>query len=113
MRTRKPISQKTIKAMADKLAMIMRPQQIYLFGSYAWGKPSKDSDIDLCLVFRELKPQQVLPLMQAAHASLSDFDYAKDIIVKTTRRMESLRPYNAPLESQILRKGKLLYDAAK
>jgi predicted nucleotidyltransferase len=26
-------------------------KKIYLFGSYAYGRPNKDSDIDLCIVF--------------------------------------------------------------
>lgn len=98
--------------MAAKLVLEMQPQQIYLFGSYAWGEPNENSDVDLCLVYTKVKPQQVVSLMQKAHASLAEFRYAKDIIVKSTKRMESLRPYHAPLESQILRKGKLLYDAS-
>jgi len=28
-------------------------KKIYLFGSYAYGKPTKDSDIDLCVVIRD------------------------------------------------------------
>ncbi|HIE15105.1 TPA: nucleotidyltransferase domain-containing protein [Candidatus Bathyarchaeota archaeon] len=27
-----------------------QPQKIILFGSYAWGKPTEDSDIDLFLI---------------------------------------------------------------
>jgi predicted nucleotidyltransferase len=28
-------------------------RKIYLFGSYAYGSPDKDSDIDLCIVFAD------------------------------------------------------------
>jgi predicted nucleotidyltransferase len=28
-------------------------RKIYLFGSYAYGKPNKDSDIDICIVFTD------------------------------------------------------------
>jgi predicted nucleotidyltransferase len=28
-------------------------RKIYLFGSYAYGKPNKDSDIDICVVFTD------------------------------------------------------------
>ncbi len=27
-----------------------KPDKLVLFGSYAWGKPNKDSDIDLLIV---------------------------------------------------------------
>jgi predicted nucleotidyltransferase len=29
------------------------PKKIYLFGSYAYGRPNQDSDIDLCIVFAD------------------------------------------------------------
>jgi predicted nucleotidyltransferase len=28
-------------------------RKIYLFGSYAYGRPNKDSDIDICIVFTD------------------------------------------------------------
>jgi predicted nucleotidyltransferase len=28
-------------------------KKIYLFGSYAYGRPHKDSDIDICIVFSD------------------------------------------------------------
>jgi predicted nucleotidyltransferase len=28
-------------------------KKVYLFGSYAYGKPNKDSDIDICIVFTD------------------------------------------------------------
>ncbi len=31
----------------------MNPEKIILFGSYAWGEPSADSDIDLYIVTRD------------------------------------------------------------
>jgi predicted nucleotidyltransferase len=31
-------------------------QKIYLFGSYAYGEPNEDSDIDLCVIIDDDKP---------------------------------------------------------
>lgn len=98
--------------MAAKLAETMHPAQIYLFGSYAWGKPTKDSDLDFCLVFDKVNKRQILPLIWTAHGALEVFDVSKDVIIRSTERMERCKPYRAPLESKILRQGKLLYDAA-
>jgi predicted nucleotidyltransferase len=28
-------------------------KKVYLFGSYAYGRPNKDSDIDICIVFSD------------------------------------------------------------
>ena len=39
-----------IQAVADKIAKEFNPEKIILFGSYAWGKPHQDSDIDLLII---------------------------------------------------------------
>jgi uncharacterized protein len=31
----------------------LRPEKVILFGSYAWGQPTEDSDIDLYVVTRD------------------------------------------------------------
>ena len=40
----------TIRKIADKIVSEYRPKKIVLFGSYANGKPTEDSDIDLLIV---------------------------------------------------------------
>ena len=35
---------------AEKIANAVQPQKIILFGSYAYGKPTYDSDVDFLLV---------------------------------------------------------------
>jgi predicted nucleotidyltransferase len=46
-----------IQAELDKLKELiinaMPVEQIYLFGSYAYGKPHKDSDLDLYVVLKD------------------------------------------------------------
>lgn len=35
---------------------LYKPEKIILFGSYAWGKPHEDSDVDLILVKKTKDP---------------------------------------------------------
>ena len=44
------ITKAQIQAVADKIAKEFQPEKIILFGSYAWGKPTEDSDVDLCII---------------------------------------------------------------
>ncbi len=39
-----------IKAITDKIVAAYQPKKIILFGSYAYGEPTEDSDIDFLIV---------------------------------------------------------------
>ena len=39
-----------IKRFSQAVAQKFRPHKIVLFGSYAYGKPTKDSDVDLLVI---------------------------------------------------------------
>lgn len=38
------------KEIVSRLFKAYQPLEIYLFGSYAWGKPTKYSDIDFFII---------------------------------------------------------------
>lgn len=48
------VTETQIKKVAQKIAKEYSPEKIILFGSYAWGKPHKDSDIDLFIVKKQI-----------------------------------------------------------
>ena len=39
-----------IQSVVDKIAREFKPEKIILFGSYAWGKPTEDSDVDKVII---------------------------------------------------------------
>ncbi len=39
-----------INKIVDKIKLQYQPEKIILFGSYAWGSPSKDSDVDIVII---------------------------------------------------------------
>ncbi|MBI5762862.1 MAG: nucleotidyltransferase domain-containing protein [Planctomycetes bacterium] len=41
---------KDIQAFARRIAKEFKPKRIILFGSYAYGKPTRDSDVDLLII---------------------------------------------------------------
>jgi uncharacterized protein len=45
----------TIQNIADRLRAI-KPHRVILFGSYAWGVPHADSDIDLVVILDREEP---------------------------------------------------------
>src|SRR5438477_5662098 len=46
------ISRREIQAFVDQVARRFRPARVILFGSYAYGHPTADSDVDLMVVMR-------------------------------------------------------------
>ncbi len=41
---------KLLSKIVEKIKKEYKPERIILFGSYAWGNPTKDSDIDLFII---------------------------------------------------------------
>lgn len=42
-----------IKSQIVKALMPLNPEKIILFGSYAYGAPNEDSDLDICVVEKD------------------------------------------------------------
>ncbi len=62
------------------------PDKIILFGSYAYGKTSKDSDLDILIIMKSDLPRykRSIPVYMA----LSGMLIPKDIIVYTPQEVE-------------------------
>lgn len=83
----------------------INPLKIVLFGSYAYGKPTQDSDIDLLVVTDTDKSfhqriQAMRPLLPK--------DKPIDLIVLTPKEYQKAKSTNS-LVSEIDSKGKVLY----
>ena len=103
------ISRAIQKEITQRLVAEFDPEAIYLFGSYAWGKPQAGSDLDLLVVVQDSQQQPVQRAIRAQH-SLRGLPAAVDVLVKTSAEVEHYRYVHASLEAQILEKGKLLYE---
>ena len=71
-----------------RLVEIFDPEKIFLFGSYAWGIPNKDSDLDLLVIVshHEKPPHQRATI---AYTGLRDIPFPLDILVKTRSEFEN------------------------
>jgi len=47
------IDKKIIQEMAQRLIKTYDPLEIYLFGSYAWGQPTQESDVDWLVIVED------------------------------------------------------------
>jgi len=103
---------------ADKISLIrslildsVKPgtiKKIYLFGSYAYGKPTKKSDIDLCVVIGNRLDRSNVYLKIARNLFLNDIIPA-DILVYKEKIFYDIKNPKA-IENTIINKGKMLYE---
>jgi predicted nucleotidyltransferase len=103
-----PKVQAVIDDAVQRLTTEFQPEQIWLFGSYAWGEPDEHSDLDFYIVVPKTD-ERSLQRAQRAHRCLRGLGMAKDVIVATSeaaRRFGNLRP---SLTYKIFREGVKLH----
>lgn len=87
------------------------PEKIILFGSYAWGEPDSESDIDLYVVVRDdFMPQnfsEKMELKLSVAKRLAEFrkDFAIDLVVHTKPMHRKFLELNSSFARQIMAKG--------
>jgi predicted nucleotidyltransferase len=101
-------AQPVIAEATRKLVDEFHPEQVWLFGSYAWGEPTVDSDLDLFVIIAE-SPHNSLHRAQDAHRALSGLELPKDVIVKTRAEVDRVKALRPTLTYKILNEGRLLY----
>ena len=103
----KKISDALLEDMAQRLVDQFQPQQVILFGSWAWGIPDQYSDVDLMVIVDDSNLSDYERTVQA-HRCLCEFGVPKDVIVKTRAEFEFFREVRASLEYKIYTQGKIL-----
>jgi len=98
-----------LQDITERLVKEFQPERILLFGSYAWGKPDKDSDLDLLVIVSQ---SDLSPTRRAAraHRCLQGLNVSKDVLVRTRAEVDRFRHVPASLEHQVLKRGTVLYE---
>ena len=100
---------KLILEVVDQIKREYEPEKIILYGSYAYGKPTEDSDIDLFII-KETDKRRVdrfvevdrLIYQPGRHISVSP-------IVYTPKEIEERLALGDDFVEEILNKGEVLY----
>lgn len=109
-----PLNAEQLDAVAAEIVRKLRealaPVAIYLFGSYAYGTPTRHSDVDV-LVVVENSPLSPFQRDSRAYLALSELGVAKDVMVYTREEFEQRAALSVSFERTVKRKGRLLYAA--
>lgn len=103
------LSQRMISSFARQVARQFNPEKIILFGSYAYGKPTADSDLDILVImpFTGRNPEKAAEIWMATKPK-----FPIDIMVRKPEELRKRLKMGDFFLREITEKGKVLYEAA-
>jgi predicted nucleotidyltransferase len=105
--SREELFKKEVKRAVDKIKTAYKPEKIFVFGSFASGRITADSDVDFFIIKRTRKPR--LERQREVSRLLIDREVPVDILVFTPAETEKRRRLGDPFILDILNSGKLVY----
>ncbi len=95
-----------IKKVAEQIYDKYQPEKIILFGSWAWGVPGPDSDVDLLIV---KQTENTRLLAREIDGQIFPRPFPIDLIVYRPEQVEKRKAMGDFFINDILTKGKVLY----
>ncbi len=97
-----------IRGVTRQIVHQFHPQKVILFGSYACGQPTEDSDVDLLVLIDTAEP----PLHVAAKiAAMVEHPFPLDIVVHTPAEFAAAVQRKGVFATEVATKGVTLYEA--
>jgi len=99
----------SIQKWANQLARQFQPEKIILFGSHAYGKPGKGSDVDLFIIMRHQGPS----IKMASEIRLAlPADVPVDVVVRTPEKVKKRLEMNDFFIRDVISNGIVLYASS-
>jgi predicted nucleotidyltransferase len=99
---------RVIRRFASRVAERFQPEKIILFGSYAYGAPHANSDVDILVVMPARNE-----LDQAVRIRLTvDYNFPLDLLVRTPKNIAWRVAEGDSFLREIVSQGKVLYEKA-
>ncbi|MCL2025445.1 MAG: nucleotidyltransferase domain-containing protein [Leptospirales bacterium] len=102
-----------IRQNLDEISQIIAKtvpvESIYLFGSYAYGTPNKDSDLDLYVVFKDEMQMRELDAITNIRIAIDSVKNMTVDILGLKQNRFHIRKMYATLERKIVREGIKFY----
>lgn len=103
------VTSEQIKEVVDTIVDHFEPQAVILFGSYATGKATEDSDIDI-LVVKETDLPRHRRLIGLGQKLSRVLVHPMDILVYTPGEISSRSDFDLDFVTRVLKEGKIIYE---
>jgi uncharacterized protein len=98
-----------LRIWANQLALRFSPEKVILFGSYAYGQPTADSDVDLLVVMSHTESD----IKKASEIRMTlPVTIPIDVIVRSPKKIQERLSMGDFFIREIMEKGKILYAAS-
>jgi len=104
----KTLDDALLRNVTQRLVAEFQPEQVWLYGSHAWGLPHEGSDVDLLVVVPH-SDETPIRRSQRAHRCLRGLRMPKDVLVETRQEVDRVKDRKTSLENTILSRGRRLY----
>ncbi len=98
---------KNIQHLIRQITDRFQPERIILFGSSVYGRPNRDSDIDLLVImdYKGSARDQAVKVVQTI-----DYHFPLDLMVRSREQISKRVDQGDFFLREILEKGQVLYD---
>lgn len=104
------ITQKQIGRIVRRIASNHNPEKIILFGSYAYGIPTEDSDLDLLVVVENSEQPRYKRAREIRKCLWGIAEVPKDIFVYTQEEIDEWKEVKEAFITTIVKRGRVLYE---
>lgn len=101
------IARKEIQQFVNGVVERFHPTKVILFGSYAYGTPNEDSDVDLMVIMPHRGPS---PRMATKIRLTCPRDFAMDLIVRSPAEVRRRVRMGDVFLREVTSKGIVLHD---
>lgn len=101
------ITKKQIDEIVRRIVENFKPEKIILFGSYAYGNPSEDSDLDLLIIKDSNLPRYKRG--REVRKYLRGLKVAVDLLVYTDEEVQKWKDVKPAFITTVTEKGRVLY----
>lgn len=102
------VTMNQIEDLGQRIGLTFRPDRVVLFGSYAQGTATEDSDVDL-LIILPFEGKSVIQSVEIRMRLRPSFPV--DLIVRTPEKVRERLAMGDDFMREILEEGKVLYEA--
>ena len=104
------IDRKFISDITEEIVKVVIPQKVILVGSYVYGNPTKDSDLDLLVFVKESNLPRYKRAREIRKHLWGYYSVPMDILVYTEDEVQDWSNVKQAFITSVVNKGKILYE---